>query len=358
MPVAIITGAGGLIGSEAVDHFVSQGFDVVGIENDMRARFFGAESSTSHVTQRLVEAYPKEFSWENADIRDAEAIERIFREHAGEIELVVHTAAQPSHDWAASEPQTDFGVNANGTLNLLEAARAHCPDAPFVHCSTNKVYGDTPNRLPLRNLEKRFELPEDHQYFKGIDTTMSIDHSTHSLFGVSKAAADLLVQEYGRYFEMPTVAFRGGCLTGPQHAGAKLHGFLAYLMKCTVTGTPYTVFGYEGKQVRDNIHSADLIAAFDAFRKAPRSAAVYNIGGGRFSNCSMLEAIDACERIAGRELQWEMGEEPRIGDHEWWISDLEPFQSDYPDFKLRYDVDDILREMYEQNLERWVGAAA
>jgi CDP-paratose 2-epimerase len=358
MPVAIITGAGGLIGSEAVDHFVAQGFDVVGIENDMRARFFGAESSTSHVTRRLVEAYPKEFRWESADIRDAEAIERIFRERAGQIELVVHTAAQPSHDWAASEPQTDFGVNANGTLNLLEAARAHCPDAPFVHCSTNKVYGDTPNRLPLQNLEKRFELPEDHRYFKGIDTTMSIDHSTHSLFGVSKAAADLLVQEYGRYFEMPTVAFRGGCLTGPQHAGAKLHGFLAYLMKCTVTGTPYTVFGYEGKQVRDNIHSADLIAAFDAFRKAPRSAAVYNIGGGRFSNCSMLEAIDACERISGRELQWEMGEEPRIGDHEWWISDLGPFQDDYPDFKLRYDVDDILREMYEQNLERWTGAAA
>jgi CDP-paratose 2-epimerase len=358
MPVAIITGAGGLIGSEAVDHFVAQGFDVVGIENDMRARFFGPESSTSHVTQRLIEAYPKEFRWENADIRDAAEIERIFREHAGQIELVVHTAAQPSHDWAASEPQTDFGVNANGTLNMLEAARVHSPDAPFVHCSTNKVYGDTPNRLPLQSLEKRLELPEDHQYFKGIDTSMTIDNSTHSLFGVSKAAADLLVQEYGRYFEMPTVAFRGGCLTGPQHAGAKLHGFLAYLMKCTVTGTPYTVFGYEGKQVRDNIHSADLIAAFDAYRKAPRPAAVYNIGGGRFSNCSMLEAIDACERIAGRELQWEMGEEPRIGDHRWWISDLEPFKADYPDFELRYDVDDILREMYEQNLERWVGATA
>lgn len=358
MPVAIITGAGGLIGSEAVDHFVAQGFDVVGIENDMRARFFGPESSTSHVTQRLIEAYPSEFRWENADIRDAGEIERIFRERAGQIELVVHTAAQPSHDWAASEPQTDFGVNANGTLNLLEAARVHCPDAPFVHCSTNKVYGDTPNKLPLGSLEKRLELPEDHPYYKGIDTSMTIDNSTHSLFGVSKAAADLLVQEYGRYFEMPTVAFRGGCLTGPQHAGAKLHGFLAYLMKCTVTGTPYTVFGYEGKQVRDNIHSADLIAAFDAFRKAPRPAAVYNIGGGRFSNCSMLEAIDACERIAGRELQWEMGEEPRIGDHRWWISDLEPFKADYPDFELRYGIDDILKEMYDQNLERWVGAAA
>jgi CDP-paratose 2-epimerase len=358
MPVAIITGAGGLIGSEAVDFFVEEGFDVVGIENDMRARFFGPESSTSHVTQRLVEAYPTQFRWENADIRDAGEIDRIFRENASKIELVVHTAAQPSHDWAASEPQTDFGVNANGTLNMLEAARAHCPDAPFVHCSTNKVYGDTPNRLPLQSLEKRLELPEDHPYYKGIDTSMSIDSSTHSLFGVSKAAADLLVQEYGRYFEMPTVAFRGGCLTGPQHAGAKLHGFLAYLMKCTVTGTPYTVFGYEGKQVRDNIHSADLIAAFDAFRKAPRPAAVYNIGGGRFSNCSMLEAIDACERIAGRELQWEMGEEPRIGDHRWWISDLEPFQRDYPDFQLRYGIDEILQEMHEQNVERWTAAPA
>jgi CDP-paratose 2-epimerase len=353
MPVAIITGAGGLIGSEAVGHFVRGGFDVVGIENDMRASFFGPESSTSHVTQGLIDEHPSEFHWENADIRDAASIDRVFREHAGSIELVVHTAAQPSHDWAASDPQTDFGVNANGTLNLLEAARAHCPDAPFVHCSTNKVYGDTPNRLPLQSLEMRLELPEDHPFFKGIDTSMSIDSSTHSLFGVSKAAADLLVQEYGRYFEMPTVAFRGGCLTGPQHAGAKLHGFLAYLMKCVVTGTPYTVFGYEGKQVRDNIHSADLIAAFDAFRKVPRAAAVYNIGGGRFSNCSMLEAIEGCERIAGRELQWEMGEEPRIGDHRWWISDLAPFQADYPDWELRYGIEEILQEIYEQNLERW-----
>ena len=357
MPVAIITGAGGLIGSEAVDHFIGQGFDVVGIENDMRARFFGPESSTSHVTQRLVEEH-KSFKWENVDIRDAAEVMRIFREHAGSIELVIHTAAQPSHDWAASEPQTDFGVNANGTLNLLEAARAHAIDAPFIFTSTNKVYGDTPNRLPLQSLEKRLELPEDHPYYKGIDTSMSIDVSTHSLFGVSKAAADLLVQEYGYYFDMPTVCFRGGCLTGPQHAGAKLHGFLAYLMKCTVTGTHYTVFGYEGKQVRDNIHSADLIAAFDEFRKAPRPHAVYNIGGGRFSNCSMLEAIEVCERVSGKTLSWEMGEEPRIGDHRWWISDLKPFEADYPGFGLRYGIDEILQEMYEQNVERWTAAPA
>ena len=268
----------------------------------------------------------------------------------------MHTAAQPSHDWAAREPQTDFGVNANGTLNLLEAARAHCPDSPFIFCSTNKVYGDTPNRLPLEDLPTRLELPESHPYFQGIDTSMSIDLSTHSLFGASKAAADLLVQEYGRYFEMPTVCFRGGCLTGPQHAGAKLHGFLAYLMKCVVTGTPYTVFGYDGKQVRDNIHSADLVAAFEAFRSAPRPAAVYNIGGGRYSNCSMLEAIEACERIAGRELEWEMGPEPRIGDHRWWISDLSPFEADYPDWSIRHGIDDILTQMHEQNVDRWQAA--
>jgi CDP-paratose 2-epimerase len=357
MPVAIVTGSGGLIGSEAVGHFVGEGYDVVGIENDMRASFFGPEASTSHVTERLVDAH-SEFRSESVDIRDREGIERIFREHAGKIELVIHAAAQPSHDWAASDPQTDFGVNANGTLNLLEAARAHCPDATFIFCSTNKVYGDTPNRLPLEERELRLELPEAHPYYKGIDTTMSIDSSTHSLFGVSKAAADLLVQEYGRYFEMPTVAFRGGCLTGPQHAGAKLHGFLAYLMKCTVTGTPYTVFGYAGKQVRDNIHSADLIAAFEAFHRAPKPASVYNIGGGRFSNCSMLEAIEMCERISGRELSWKMGEEPRIGDHRWWISDLEPFKRDYPEWELRYSVEGILQEMYEQNLERWTVAAA
>ena len=213
---------------------------------------------------------------------------------------MIHTAAQPSHDWAAKDPQTDFSVNANGTLNLLEATRRHCPDAPFVFCSTNKVYGDTPNRLPLVEWEARLELPQDHHWYSGIDTTMSIDASTHSLFGVSKAAADLLVQEYGRYFHMPTVCFRGGCLTGPNHAGTELHGFLSYLMRCTITGQPYTVYGYGGKQVRDNIHSADLVRAFEAFADAPREAAVYNLGGGRECNCSMLEGIEMCEQIVGR----------------------------------------------------------
>jgi CDP-paratose 2-epimerase len=355
--LAVVTGSGGLIGSESVRHLAEAGWQVIGLENDMRARFFGPEASTSHVTRELLERYD-EFRSLELDVRDNAGVESVFAENGPRIELVIHAAAQPSHDWAAREPQTDFGINANGTLNLLEAARAHCPDASFVFCSTNKVYGDTPNRLPLEDQETRLELPQQHRYYRGIDTSMTIDDSTHSLFGVSKAAADLLVQEYGRYFDMPTVCFRGGCLTGPQHAGAKLHGFLAYLMKCTVTGEPYTVIGYEGKQVRDNIHSADLIAAFLAFHRDPKRAAVYNIGGGRFSNCSMLEAIDACERIAGRELEWRLGEEPRIGDHRWWISDLSEFQADYPQWAPHYGTEEILQEMHEQNVERWTGAAA
>jgi CDP-paratose 2-epimerase len=356
MPTAIITGSGGLIGSESVRHFVEAGYDIVGLENDMRARFFGSDASTAHTTTALIERYPSEFRSLELDIRDTDGVAKVFAERAGAIELVIHTAAQPSHDWAASDPQTDFGVNANGTLNLLEATRNHAPGATFVFCSTNKVYGDLPNSLPLIELPQRLELPEDHSYYKGIDTTMSIDQSTHSLFGVSKAAADLLVQEYGRYFDMPTVCFRGGCLTGPNHAGTQLHGFLSYLMRCTMTGDPYTVFGYEGKQVRDNIHAADLVAAFEAFHRAPRAAAVYNIGGGRQSNCSMLEAIEQCQEIAGRELQWSLGEDNRIGDHRWWISDLEPFKRDYPGWDIRSDVREILRQIHDRNAERWIAS--
>jgi len=352
MPVAIVTGSGGLIGSECVRHFVGRGYDVVGVENDMRSEFFGASASTRAVTERLVETHP-EFRSLDLDVRDADGVERVFAEHGRHIELVVHAAAQPSHDWAASAPQVDFGVNANGTLNLLEATRRHAADATFVFTSTNKVYGDTPNTLPLTELETRLELPPDHEYFDGIDTSMSIDASTHSLFGVSKAAADLMVQEYGRYFGMPTVCFRAGCLTGPNHAGAMLHGFLSYLMRCTLSGEPYTVFGYGGRQVRDNIHSADLVRAFDAFHAAPRAAAVYNIGGGRHSNCSMLEAIDLCERIAGRPLDWTLSDGARTGDHRWWISDLSEFGADYPDWSQEYDLEAILREIHDQNAERW-----
>jgi CDP-paratose 2-epimerase len=356
MRTAIVTGSGGLIGSEAVQHFVEAGYQVVGLENDMRARFFGPSASTAHVTERLRRTLGDSFRSIEADIRDADTIDRVFAEHARSLELVIHAAAQPSHDWAASDPQTDFGVNAHGTLNLLEATRRHAPDSTFVFCSTNKVYGDLPNQLPLIDAGSRLELPEGHRYFRGIDASMSIDGSTHSLFGVSKAAADLLVQEYGRYFGIPTVCFRGGCLTGPNHAGAKLHGFLSYLMRCTISGEPYTVLGYAGKQVRDNIHSADLVAAFAAFHGAPKPAAVYNIGGGRESNCSMLEAISMCEQIAQRELRWELSDQNRIGDHRWWISDLEPFQRDYPGWDITYDIEMVLREIYEANIELWTPA--
>jgi CDP-paratose 2-epimerase len=354
MPTAIVTGSGGLIGSESVQHFAEAGYDVIGLENDMRAHFFGPTASTAHTTDRLVTTLGDSFRSVEVDIRDAEAVDRVFADAASSLELVIHTAAQPSHDWAASDPQTDFTVNANGTLNLLEAARRNAPTATFIFCSTNKVYGDLPNYLPLVELETRLELPEDHRYYRGIDTSMSIDSSTHSLFGVSKASADLLVQEYGRYFDMPTVCFRGGCLTGPNHAGAMLHGFLSYLMRCTMTGDPYTIFGYGGKQVRDNIHSADLVAAFKAFHRSPRPAAVYNIGGGRASNCSMLEAIQMCEAIAGRELNWELTDRNRIGDHRWWISDLGPFRRDYPEWDITYDVESVLREIHDQNAELWL----
>jgi CDP-paratose 2-epimerase len=355
MPLAIVTGSGGLVGSDSVRRLVESGWEVIGLENDMRARFFGSEASTAHVTEELVRAYP-EFRAVDADVRDRVAVSRVFEENAARLELVIHAAAQPSHDWAAREPHTDFGVNAVGTLNLLEATRATRPEASFVFMSTNKVYGDTPNELPLEDRGSRLELPEDHRYFGGIDTSMSIDRSTHSLFGVSKAAADLLVQEYGRYFDMPTVCLRCGCITGPSHAGARLHGFLAYLMKCVVTGTRYTVYGYEGKQVRDNIAATDLAEAFLEFHRSPRTAAVYNMGGGRESNCSMLEAIEACERIAGRELDWELSPDARIGDHRWWISDLEEFRRDYPDWKLSHGIESILREIHDVNAERWASA--
>jgi CDP-paratose 2-epimerase len=356
-PIAIVTGSGGLIGSESVRHFAALGFDVVGLENDMRAHFFGPEASTGHVTARLLEEVD-DFRSLHLDIRDTAGVDRVFAEHGARIELVVHTAAQPSHDWAASDPHTDFGVNAQGTLNVLQAARDHCPDATFVFTSTNKVYGDRPNHLPLEDRGTRLELPEDHPWHGGIGTDMPIDTCTHSLFGVSKAAADLLVQEYGRYFGMPTVCFRGGCLTGPQHAGAQLHGFLAYLMRCTVAGEPYTVFGYDGRQVRDNIHCRDVVRAFEAFHRAPRPAAVYNLGGGREANVSMLEAIALCESISGRALDWTLSDQARVGDHRWWISDLASFRRDHPDWTLTRGIEDTLREIHDANADKWAAARA
>lgn len=356
MSIVLITGSAGLIGSEATEFFARLGMDVVGIDNDMRSVFFGSEASTTWQREQLEQRLRGHYRHYNVDIRQADAVNRIFMRYASDLKLIIHTAAQPSHDWAARDPQTDFGVNANGTLNLLEATRQYAPDAVFIFTSTNKVYGDTPNRLPLIEMDSRYDIDPSHEYVSGISETMSIDHTLHSLFGASKVAADILVQEYGRYFGMQTGVFRGGCLTGPNHSGTQLHGFLAYLMKCTVTGTPYKVFGYRGKQVRDNIHSADLICAFHEFFQAPRSGEVYNIGGSRFSNCSMLEAIYICETISGQPLQWTYVEANRIGDHQWWISDVNKFRQHYPNWNLQYDVPAILREIYEANVERWKAA--
>ena len=353
MKIAIITGSAGLIGSEATRYFAAHGMTVVGIDNDMRSQFFGEEASTLWNRHRLQQSLDESYIHYDLDIRDSERVKALFATYSSDIVLVIHTAAQPSHDWAAREPMTDFTVNANGTLNLLEASRRYCPDAPFIFTSTNKVYGDRPNRLPLVESDLRWEIDPSHTYAGGIREDMSVDQALHSLFGASKIAADVLVQEYGRYFGLKTVCFRGGCLTGPGHSGTQLHGFLAYLMQCTVTGKPYTVFGYQGKQVRDNIHSSDLIRAFDAFYRAPRCGEVYNIGGGRYSNCSMLEAISLCEIITGRTLQWTYVPQNRIGDHMWWISDNGKFMQHYPDWNLTYDVAKILEEMYELNVERW-----
>ena len=346
MSVAVVTGAAGLIGSEAAIYFAEQGFHVVGIDNDMRREFFGDEATTRPNLERLRRTIPG-YEHYDVDIRDEVRIFQIFARYGSAIDLVIHTAAQPSHDWAARAPVVDFTVNANGTLVLLEATRRRAPEAVFIFTSTNKVYGDRPNSLPLVELETRWEIDPAHPYARGIPEEMPIDGCLHSLFGASKVAADVLVQEYGRYFGMRTACFRGGCLTGPHHAGAQLHGFLAYLMKCVLTGIPYTVFGYKGKQVRDNIHSKDLVRAFHAFYEAPRCGEVYNIGGGRFSNCSMLEAIRHAEEIADRELLWSYREDNRIGDHIWWISDLTRFRTHYPDWALQYDVPAILREIAE-----------
>lgn len=354
MSVAIVTGSTGLVGSESVRHFASLGLDVVGIDNDMRSQFFGPSASTRPMLDMLNAAVPG-YRHVDGDIRDFEALSRIFERYGEHISLVIHTAAQPSHDWAARDPFTDFSVNANGTLNLLEATRRFAPGAAFVFTSTNKVYGDRPNTLPLVELDSRWEIEPGHEYENGISETMSIDDSTHSLFGASKAAADLLVQEYGRYFGMNTVAFRCGCLTGPNHSGAMLHGFLSYLVKCAVTGTHYTVFGYKGKQVRDNLHSADLVRAFETYWRDPSPGEIYNMGGGRIANCSMQEAIRLTEELAHHSLNHSYDTANRIGDHIWWVSDLSKFRSRYPTWNVTHDIESTLAEMVEQ--QRWAVTA-
>lgn len=341
MSVALITGSLGLVGSESVRVFTDAGFDVVGIDNDMRRAFFGNAASTAWMQARLEQRFPS-YRHLSLDIRDREAIERLVADLGASLAVVVHAAAQPSHDWAALDPHTDFSVNATGTLVLLESVRRFAPQATFIFTSTNKVYGDTPNLLPLEEQETRWEIAPSHQFAAGIDESMSIDATQHSLFGASKTAADLLVQEYGRYFGLATVCFRAGCLTGPQHAGAVQHGFLAYLVKCAVTGTPYTVIGHLGKQVRDNLHCADLAAAFLEFHMAPRSGEVYNIGGGRLSNCSVLEAIALCERATGRPMARSYEPQARRGDHIWYVTDARKFEQHYPAWRIRHTLEDVV----------------
>jgi CDP-paratose 2-epimerase len=353
MDIALITGSAGLIGSQAAEHFAGLGLTVVGIDNDMRKEFFGNDSSTAWMATSLQERLGDRYVHADLDIRDRQAVEQLFTTYGTDIKVVIHTAAQPSHDWAARDPFTDFDVNAVGTLNMMENTRQHCPKATFIFTSTNKVYGDTPNRLPLIEHETRWEIDPSHEYNDGIGEDMSIDMTMHSLFGASKVAADVMVQEYGRYFNMNTSCFRGGTLTGPNHSAAELHGFLAYVMQCTMSGTPYRVFGYKGKQVRDAIHSSDLINCFDQVYRAPRSAEVYNIGGGRFSNCSVREAITICEEITGKKLAHTYVENNRIGDHIWWIGSNAHFQEHYPEWKLEYNVRAILEEIFEANAARW-----
>jgi CDP-paratose 2-epimerase len=340
----LITGAGGLVGSAITRKYLDAGFHVVGFENDMRKYLFGKEGSIMKSLSQL-QRYD-DFKTEIGDVRAATSVNNVMKKYRPGI--IIHTAAQPSHDWAAGNPQVDFGINAVGTLNVLQAAREYCIDSPFCHISTSKVYGDTPNRLPLEKTGLRFEPPEHHKYWRGIDTSMSIDNSLHSLFGVSKAAGDLLVQEYGRYFDMPTICLRPGCVTGPNHSAVELHGFLSYLMKCCATGKEYTIYGYDGLQVRCNIHADDLARACMCHAEAPGACGLaYNIGGGRKSACSMLEAINICENITGKKMNYTLVDEARIGDHKWWISDNDEFQFVHEEWKPEWSVRQILEDIYD-----------
>lgn len=356
MSIALVTGSAGLIGSEAARHFAGLGLDVVGIDNDLRQYFFGRDGSTAWSLLRLTGELGDSYTHFDIDIRDRDGLEQVFKKFGTAIKVVIHAAAQPSHDWAAKEPFTDFDVNAVGTLNVLENTRLHAPEAVFIHCSTNKVYGDRPNSLPLRELESRYELAEDHPYFDGITEDMSIDGCLHSIFGVSKVAADVMVQEYGRYFGMNTAAFRGGTLTGPAHSAAELHGFLAYLMRCVMEERTYNLYGYKGKMVRDAIHSHDVLTAFEAYFRNPRPGEVYNLGGGRFSNTSHIEAFRIAEEITGREAKINYIDQHRIGDHQWWISSMAKFQSHYPEWRPTYDIPKILQEIYDANADTWTPA--
>lgn len=354
MKIAIITGSAGLIGSQACDFFSNKGYKIIGIDNDMRAYFFGEGSSTKDSLESL-KSKINEYEHYNIDIRDYQKLNEVFSKYSSDIDIVIHTAAQPSHDWAANEPLTDFGINATGTMNMLEVTRLNCPKATFIFTSTNKVYGDTPNYLDLIETDTRWELNKEtfkYNHCLGSDASinenMSIDNTKHSVFGASKVAADVMCQEYGKYFNMNVGIFRGGCLTGPNHAGAELHGFLSYLVKCIVNNKPYTIFGYKGKQVRDNIHSWDLVNMFWEFHQNPKQGEVYNAGGGRDNSTSILEAIDTINRIAGTNWSnYTISEQNRIGDHIWYISDLRKFRTHYPNWNITIDLEETIKQMVE-----------
>ncbi len=349
----LITGSTGLIGSDACLFYLNKKETVIGIDNDLRSYFFGKKGSNKW--KEFILKKNKNYKHFSIDIRNKKKVFEIFKKYRKKIKSIIHTAAQPSHDWAAKEPFTDFEVNANGTLNLLEALRIYCPQASFIFTSTNKVYGDRPNFLPLKEKKFRFDLDKKHLFYKkGIDESMSLDQSTHSIFGTSKTAADLLVQEYGRYFNLKTVTFRGGCLTGENHSGAQLHGFLSFLVKSIIIGKEYSVFGYKGKQVRDNIHSIDVVSAFDQFIKKPlKGGKVYNLGGGRENSCSILEAIEMIEEISGKKSKYKILSKNRIGDHIWWISDNSKFIKDYPNWKIRVNLKNSLKKMITHEMNNF-----
>lgn len=351
MSIVLITGSSGLVGSESVNFFSQKGFDVVGIDNNLRKFFFGDEASTNEVKKSLLKNN-KKFKNFNIDIRNFKGLEKIFKKYKKNISLVIHCAAQPSHDYGKNFPIIDFDINAAGTLNLLELTKKYCSDAPFIFMSTNKVYGDNPNKLKIIEKNKRWELKKNDKYFKGIDENFSIDNCTHSFFGVSKTYADLIVQEYGKNVGLKTVCFRGGCLTGPNHSGAKLHGFLSYLVKISISKRKYSLIGYKGKQVRDNLHSHDLVNSFWEFFKKPSKGEIYNMGGGRYSNCSIIEALDLVEEVAKVSIKRNVLKVPRVGDHIWYISNLSKFKKNYPNWKQKYNTKKIIEELVDNLIER------
>ena len=348
MSIVLITGSNGLVGSESVNFFSDKGFEVIGVDNDLRKYFFGKNASTKW-QNKILKKRNKNFKNYTADIRNFQSLNKIFRKYKKNIKLVIHCAAQPSHDYGKTNPVVDFNVNATGTLNLLELTKKYCPNSPFIFMSTNKVYGDNPNKLNLIKNKNRYELPSKNKYLKGINEKFSIDDCTHSFFGVSKTYADLIVQEYGKNLGLKTVSFRAGCITGPNHSGTELHGFLSYLVKKTLKEKKYKIIGYEGKQVRDNIHSFDLVKCFWEFYKKPRMGEVYNIGGGRHSNCSVIEALNYVEKYAKIKIKRSFIRQNRVGDHIWYISDNSKFKKHYPNWKQSYNIKKIIKELIQSS---------